>query len=234
MGWEPDPGQRAVTDMHRPQLAVPQEPVVPEPVRLTAVPRGPSPPEPVPPADGELIRTASDPAEFAQLFDRYAVKIHRYVARRLGSTEADDLLGQTFLIAFERRHRYSGTADGALPWLYGIATNLVHRRRRDEVRQYRAYARSEPAGLDQHGDPLATEVAARVDAASASRLLNGVLAGLRQVERDVLLLYAWEDLSYAEIAEALGLPIGTVRSRLHRARRALRSALGPAFEENQS
>ncbi|WP_433005893.1 RNA polymerase sigma factor [Kribbella sp. CA-294648] len=221
--------------MHRPRLATavadtdPPEPEPPQRVPLAAVP-----PEPVPPADGELIRTASDPAEFAQLFDRYAVKIHRYVARRLGRTEADDLLGQTFLIAFERRHRYSGTADGALPWLYGIATNLIHRRRRDEVRQYRAYARSEPAGFDQQGDPLATEVAARVDAASASRLLNGVLAGLRQVERDVLLLYAWEDLSYAEIAEALSLPIGTVRSRLHRARRALRSALGPDFEENQS
>jgi len=227
MGREPDPAQRAVTGMYQLRLAN-AEPVPLDPVPF--VPRlGPEPP-----ADGDLIQTADDPAEFAHLFDRHAVKIHRYVARRLGSTEADDLLGQTFLIAFERRHRYSGTADGALPWLYGIATNLIHRRRRDEIRQYRAYARSEPAGFDQHGDPLATEVAARVDAASASRLLNGVLADLRQAERDVLLLYAWEDLSYAEIAEALGLPIGTVRSRLHRARRALRSALGPDFEENQS
>ncbi|MEV8376558.1 RNA polymerase sigma factor [Kribbella sp. NPDC056861] len=190
----------------------------------------PAPAETGPPAD---LRQSSA-ADFALLFDQHAVAIHRYIARRLGSTEADDLLGQTFLIAFERRHRYSGSTTGALPWLYGIATNLIHRRRRDEVRQYRAYSRSEPAGFDQRGDPLATEVAARVDAASASRVLTGVLANLRQAERDVLLLYAWEDLSYAEIAAALALPIGTVRSRLYRARRALRSALGPDFEENLS
>ncbi|WP_427888855.1 RNA polymerase sigma factor [Kribbella sp. GL6] len=199
-----------------------------QPPRATTHP----PPDlaPGPPADAELVRAAR-PEEFAHLFDRYAVTIHRYIARRLGRTEADDLLGQTFLIAFERRHRYAGTADGALPWLYGIATNLIRRRRRDEVRQYRAYSR---AGDDRHPDLLATDVAARVDAASASRLLTGVLARLRPAERDVLLLYAWEDLSYAEIALALDLPIGTVRSRLHRARRALRSALGPDFEENPS
>ncbi|MGZ0151024.1 RNA polymerase sigma factor [Kribbella sp. WER1] len=185
-------------------------------------------PPPDPPADDDLVR-ADEPEEFARLFDRYAVTIHRYVARRLGRTEADDLLGQTFLIAFESRHKYS--ADGALPWLYGIATNLVRRRRRDEVRQYRAYAR---AGGDRDLDLLDAEVAARVDAASASRLLTGVLARLRPAERDVLLLYAWEDLSYTEIAQALDLPVGTVRSRLHRARRALRSALGPDFEENPS
>ncbi|NEA31279.1 RNA polymerase sigma factor [Streptomyces sp. SID13031] len=189
---------------------------------------------PEPPTDAEQIQVGEAPDDFAHLFDRHAVTIHRYLARRLGSTEADDLLGQTFLIAFERKHQYVGSAAGVQAWLYGIATNLIHRRRRDEVRQYRAYTRSEPAGFDQHDDPLATEVAARVDAASASRVLTGVLANLRQAERDVLLLYAWEDLSYAEIAEALNLPIGTVRSRLHRARRALRSALGPDFEENLS
>ncbi|GAA1676470.1 RNA polymerase sigma factor [Kribbella yunnanensis] len=200
--------------------------------RLRAATAEAAPLEPVPPP--VPIQAAEEPAEFAHLFDRYAVKLHRYVARRLGPAEADDLIGQTFLIAFERRHRYAGSADDALPWLYGIATNLIHRRRRDEIRQYRAYARSEPAGRDQNGDPLATEVAARVDAESASRALTGVLAALREAERDVLLLYCWEDLSYAEIAEALDLPLGTVRSRLHRARRALRSALGPDFEEKHS
>jgi RNA polymerase sigma-70 factor (ECF subfamily) len=222
--------------MHRLRVATAETvPIGPEPVLAELVPDSPTDDKSSQagetPSDQQIGET---PEDFALLFDRHAVTIHRYVARRLGTTEADDLLGQTFLIAFERRHRYSGTPVGALPWLYGIATNLIHRRRRDEVRQYRAYSRSEPAGFDQHSDPLATEVAARVDAATASRLLTGVLAGLRQAERDVLLLYAWEDLSYAEIAEALSLPIGTVRSRLHRARRALRSALGPDFEENLS
>jgi RNA polymerase sigma-70 factor, ECF subfamily len=187
------------------------------------------------PTDAQLVSSSQDsPEDFALLFDRHAVAIHRYVARRLGTTEADDLVGQTFLIAFERRHRYQKSSSGALPWLYGIATNLIHRRRRDEVRQYRAYSRSEPAGSFDHEDVLAGEVAARVDAESASRALAGVLAGLRRTDRDVLLLFAWEDLSYPEIADALGIPVGTVRSRLHRARRALRSALGPDFVENLS
>ncbi|WP_432891190.1 RNA polymerase sigma factor [Kribbella sp. CA-245084] len=185
-----------------------------------------------PPTDVELIRGATR-EEFALLFDRHAVTIHRYVARRLGVADADDLLSQTFLVAFERRDRYVGPATGALPWLYGIATNLIHRRRRSEVRQYRAYSRSEPAGRDTHDDPLATDVASRVDAEAAKRALARALAGLRAPERDVLLLYAWEDLSYAEIAVALAIPVGTVRSRLHRARKAVRTTLGPTFEENQ-
>ncbi len=217
MWWEPDQAVRAIAGMHRVQATTTEA----IPSGLAA---GPAPP----------IRLGETPEDFARLFDQHAVTIHRYVALRLGRTEADDLLGETFLIAFERRHGYVGTEAGTLPWLYGIATNLIRRRRRDEVRQYRAYARAEAADHDQHSDPLATEVAARVDAASASRVLNGVLAGLRQAERDVLLLYAWGDLSYAEIAEALNLPLGTIRSRLHRARRALRSALGPDFEENLS
>jgi RNA polymerase sigma factor (sigma-70 family) len=180
--------------------------------------------------DAELIAISrASPESFAVLFDRHAVAIHRYVARRMGAAEADDLLGQTFLLAFERRHRYDVSRAGALPWLYGIATNLIHRRRRDEVRQLRAYSRT---GTERDPDGLAAEVAARLDAAETTRALSGVLAGLRSVERDVLLLYAWEDLSYAEIAQALQMPLGTVRSRLHRARRALRSALGPDFEEN--
>lgn len=194
-----------------------------------------SAPSPTTDPDARLISSSQDaPEDFALLFDRHAVAIHRYVARRLGSSEADDLVGQTFLIAFERRHRYHESSAGALPWLYGIATNLVRRRRRDEVRQYRAYSRSDPAGSLDGADILAAEVASRVDAESASRALAGVLAGLRQSERDVLLLYAWEDLSYPEIADALDIPVGTVASRLHRARRALRTALGPAFLENPS
>jgi RNA polymerase sigma-70 factor (ECF subfamily) len=179
--------------------------------------------------DAELIAASRDsPDEFALVFDRHAVAIHRYIARRLGSAEADDLLGQTFLLAFETRDRYDGTRAGALPWLYGIATNLIRRRRRDEIRQYRAYSRT---GVDRDQNSFDNELAARLDAATAGRVLSGVLAGLRAVERDVLLLYAWEDLSYSEIAQALDIPIGTVRSRLYRARRALRSALGPDFEE---
>ncbi|NIK60874.1 RNA polymerase sigma factor [Kribbella shirazensis] len=210
MEREPNVGERAETGM---QPAVPTVPVAGS----------------EPPADADVIRGATR-EEFALLFDRHAMTIHRYVARRLSTADADDLLSQTFLIAYERRDRYVGPADGALPWLYGIATNLIHRRRRSEVRQYRAYARSEPAGR-YYGDPLAGEVASRVDAEAAQRALTRALAGLREQERDVLLLYAWEDLGYAEIAAALDIPVGTVRSRLHRARKSVRAALGPSFED---
>lgn len=222
MGREPEPGVRARTGMHTRT----------QPAASVGPPDGPEPP-----TDAELISAASR-EEFALLFDRHAVKIHRYVARRLGTAEADDVLSQTFLIAYERRGDYTapepgaGAFDGALPWLYGIATNLIHRRRRSEVRQYRAYARSEPAGRHTHDDPLASEVASRVDAEAAQRTLARALAGLRQPERDVLLLYAWEDLGYAEIAAALDIPVGTVRSRLHRARKSVRATLGPDFEEH--
>ncbi len=179
--------------------------------------------------DAELIAASRDsPDHFALVFDRHAVAIHRYIARRLGRTEADDLLGQTFLLAFERRHRYAATRENALPWLYGIATNLIRRRRRDEIRQYRAYSR---AGTDRDHESFDSDLARRLDAATAGRVLSRVLAGLRAADRDVLLLYAWEDLSYPQIAQALDIPIGTVRSRLHRTRRALRSALGPDFED---
>ncbi|WP_433167143.1 RNA polymerase sigma factor [Kribbella sp. CA-247076] len=185
--------------------------------------------------DGQLVSSGEDArADFAVLFDRHAVAIHRYVARRLGSTEADDLVGQTFLIAFERRHGYQDSPAGALPWLYGIATNLIHRRRRDEVRQYRAYSRFGADEVLDGSDVLSAEVSSRVDAKSASRVLAGALARLRPIDRDVLLLYAWEDLSYPQIADALGIPVGSVASRLHRTRRVLRKALGHDLQENPS
>ena len=179
-------------------------------------------------------RIPLDAEAFALLFDLHAPAIHRYIARRLGTGEVDDLVGQTFLIAFESRDRFEGSSSGALPWLYGIATNLIRRRRRDEIRQYRAYSRSAPGAASAGTDTLSAEVVDRVDAETTSRALAGVLAGLRQTDRDVLLLYAWEDLSYPEIAAALKIPAGTVASRLHRARRVLRAALGSDFQENRS
>ncbi|TCC04106.1 sigma-70 family RNA polymerase sigma factor [Kribbella soli] len=185
-------------------------------------------PAPGPAASGQT------PEDFAVLFDLHAPAIHRYIARRLGTGEADDLVAQTFLIAFERRDSYRESPSGPLPWLYGIATNLIRRRRRDEIRQYRAYSRSDPGAAPAGADTLSAEVVDRVDAETTSRALAGVLAGLRQTDRDVLLLYAWEDLSYPEIAAALKIPAGTVASRLHRARRVLRAALGSDFQENRS
>jgi RNA polymerase sigma factor (sigma-70 family) len=173
--------------------------------------------------DAEFI-AASVPAgeAFAALFDRHARTLHRYLARRAGVAAAEDLLAQTFLVAFETRDRYDQARADARPWLYGIATNVLRRARRDEVRLYRALART---GVDPDVACPADRVAARVDAAAATAALAGVLAELPARDRDVLLLVGWGGLRQDEVAVALDLPLGTVKSRLHRARSRLRAAL---------
>ncbi|MFC0038947.1 RNA polymerase sigma factor [Actinomadura rayongensis] len=183
-------------------------------------------------SDADLIRRShDDPEAFAALFDRYAPMLYRYVARRLGPDPAEDLVGDTFLAAFGRRDRYDLDRADARPWLFGIVTKLVARHHRDEAARYRALRRT-PAGA-VHDDP-ADAVAAAVTAAAVRPRLAGALEALPRRDRDVLLLVAWADLNYAETAEALGIPVGTVRSRLNRARRKVRAALGdtdPTREE---
>lgn len=180
-------------------------------------------------SDASVIeRSWDEPDAFAVLFDRYADDIHRYAARRLGTEAADDLMAETFVIAFQRRRRYDLSRPQARPWLYGIVTNLVGEHRRAEARRLRALSRvaSTAPGEGGGGEPMAERVAARVSAESARGALAGALAKLPARYRDVLLVIAWGDLDYAEAAEALGVPVGTVRSRLHRARSRLREALG--------
>ncbi|MEV4892686.1 RNA polymerase sigma factor [Nonomuraea sp. NPDC059023] len=175
-------------------------------------------------ADAELIqRSRRDPAAFAALFDRHAPALHRYVTRRLGDSLADDVVAETFLTAFRRRARYDVSHPEARPWLYGIAANLIGKHRRKEQRFYQALART---GVDEVAESYADRVEARVSASAAQRDLAGALAVLSPEDREVLLMIAWADLSYEEVALALGIPIGTVRSRLHRARKKTRAALG--------
>ncbi|MBC9711941.1 RNA polymerase sigma factor [Streptomyces sp. TRM66268-LWL] len=184
--------------------------------------------------DAEVIRRSlAQPELFAQLYDRYAPDIHRYAARRLGDGAADDLTADTFLAAFRTRSRYDLSRGNARPWLYGIAANLIGKQRRTEIRALRALART---GTDPLAESWVDRADSRVDAQSAHAPLAGALAGLSAGDRHVLLLVAWADLSYPEVAEALGIPLGTVRSRLNRARRKVRSALGadPAFVVNAS
>ena len=165
------------------------------------------------------------PERFAAIFDRHAPHIQRYLARRLGPQVADDLVAETFLVAFGKRARYDLNRLDARPWLYGIATNLARQHQREEVREYRLRAAVGPAPVhDGHAD----RVAAQVSAAAMHRLLAAALAELSLGDRDVLLLIAWETLTYEEVAEALGIPVGTVRSRLNRARRQVRAALATA------
>lgn len=174
--------------------------------------------------DAEILRRSRhEPECFAVLFDRHYAAIHGYASRRLGRGLADDVAAETFLIAFDRRGRYDVSRPDARPWLYGIASNLVARHHRAEVRQYRALAK---AGTAETGDGHADAVAERVDAQAAKGPLAAALAGLPRGDRDVLLLVAWAQLSVQEAGEALGIPAGTARSRLHRARRRIRAALG--------
>jgi RNA polymerase sigma factor (sigma-70 family) len=173
--------------------------------------------------DSELIlASAHEPEAFGQIFDRHAQAIHRYVARRIGGSLADDLTAEAFLIAFRGRDRYDPAQSDARPWLYGIAANLLRGHQRAEVRQYKALSRTgiDPAMAD-HGD----RVAAQVAAADHVRALAGVLAKLPVREREVLTLVSQAELSYPEVARALDIPIGTVRSRLHSARNRIRKAL---------
>ncbi|MFC4592471.1 RNA polymerase sigma factor [Sphaerisporangium corydalis] len=174
--------------------------------------------------DSELIaESRTRPDAFAALFDRYSGMLYRYVSRRLGPEVAEDLVGETFLIAFRRRDHYDLTHPDARPWLFGIVTKLVARHHRTEAARYRALMR---APVEHTTESPADRVASGVTATASRPLLAPALAGLAKGDRDVLLLIAWGDLSYEEVAEALGIPIGTVRSRLNRARRKVRAALG--------
>ncbi|MFD3622134.1 RNA polymerase sigma factor [Streptomyces sp. NPDC058676] len=187
------------------------------------------PPDPSSPEDAQVVaQSLEEPELFARLYDRYAPDIHRYVERRLGVGAADDITAETFLIAFRLRSRYDTTRPNARPWLYGIAGNLIGKQRRAEVRALRALART---GHDPVAETWSERADDRVTAQAAQAPLAGALAALSVGDRHVLLLVAWADLTYTEVSEALGIPVGTVRSRLNRARRKVRSALGadPAF-----
>jgi len=175
------------------------------------------------PDDASVIaRSRLEPEAFSVLFRRYAPPLKRYVTRRIGADAADDVVAETFLLAFRQRDRYDLTRGDVRPWLYGIATNLIARHRRDEIRLYQAVART---GADPVAEQFTDRVDAAVSASATSRGLAAALAALPQRYRDVLLLMAWGDLSYEQIALALAVPVGTVRSRLHRARTTLRRHL---------
>jgi RNA polymerase sigma-70 factor (ECF subfamily) len=174
------------------------------------------------PTDSEAIGASlSEPRSFGVIFERHFPAIHAYLRRRLDDQRADEVTAQTFFVAFDQRGRFDLRRPNARPWLFGIATNVAHGHRRHELRELRAVATisPEPAG------PL-DGVEARLDAERMRGVLARGLADLPAEEADVLLLLVWAELSQAEIADALEIPLGTVKSRLSRARARLRDALG--------
>jgi RNA polymerase sigma factor (sigma-70 family) len=173
---------------------------------------------------GLIAGSLESPVLFAELFDRHFDPIHFYLARRVGGQLADDLASEVFLQAFKARSRYDTAEADARPWLYGIASRLLSRHYRDETRRLRAYSRAtrELTVVD-----ATEEVDARADATAAAPGVDIALATLAPGDRDALLLFVWGELSYGDIGRALEIPTGTVRSRIHRARRIVRELLGP-------
>jgi RNA polymerase sigma-70 factor (ECF subfamily) len=173
------------------------------------------------PTDAEIMAACvDDPRPFGAIFDRHAAPIHVYLVRRLGPDHAEAVLGETFRIAFERRRAYRLDRVDARPWLYGIAANLVLQHLRREGRQLATAIR-----LGERTRPTTaweSDVDDRLDAEQRWPSLQAALDALEPRDREVVILYAWEELSYAEIADALDIPVGTVRSRLSRARRLIR------------
>jgi RNA polymerase sigma-70 factor, ECF subfamily len=176
------------------------------------------------PSDAEVIgRSRDEPEAFGLIYDRHAATVLRFLGRRVGAEVAEGLVGELFRIAFERRKTFDASRVTALPWLYGIGSNLLLKHRRGEARRLRANARM--AATDEAADRRAS--AGALDARVLFPRVADAIEALPDGEREALLLFAWEDLSYQSVAEALELPIGTVRSRLNRARAHLRELLEP-------
>jgi RNA polymerase sigma factor (sigma-70 family) len=165
----------------------------------------------------------ADPAEFETAFRQHFPPIYRFISRRVGSALAEDLAAETFAIAYRRRASFQPARGSLRSWLYGIAANLVRDHWRAEQHLLALDARLLPEVDLEDGSDAADD---RVMAALLAPRLAGALGQLTRDQRDVLLLHAWVELSHEEIAAALRVAPGTVRSRLSRARALLREQLG--------
>jgi RNA polymerase sigma factor (sigma-70 family) len=175
--------------------------------------------EPQAAADGRI----AGPADFEAAFRQHFPPIYRFIARRVGSALAEDLAAETFATAYRRRARFDPGRGSLRAWLYGIAANLVRNQWRAEQHLLALDARLVPEIDSSDGSEAADR---RVIAALLAPQLAAALAQINADHREVLLLHAWAELSHEEIATALDIAPGTVRSRLSRARAALRGQLG--------
>ena len=166
--------------------------------------------------DAALIEgSLTEGASFAAVFDRHYPAIYRFLRGRVGADLAEDIASEVFSVAFRRRTAYDLSCADSRPWLYGIAVNLLRGHRRSEARRLAALARAADSRDDVEGG-----IGEGLDPSLAA-----ALADLSYEERSLILLFAWAELSYEQLAEALALPLGTVRSRLSRTRAKLRASL---------
>jgi RNA polymerase sigma factor (sigma-70 family) len=168
--------------------------------------------------DAEIFqRSIRDPDAFREIFERHASTVHAYARRRIGTTAGEEILAQTFLTAFEKRSRFDLSYESARPWLLGIATNIIRHHLREEREHLTALGKM---FREQPEDPV--DDVARLDAQRMKPRLIAALLALSDDDRETFLLLALGQLTYEEVASALRIPIGTVRSRIHRARIHLR------------
>jgi RNA polymerase sigma factor (sigma-70 family) len=164
---------------------------------------------------------AGDHDEFGVLFTEHARPVYNHAFRLTGDwSAAEEVVSLTFLEAWRLRGTVRPEGGSLLPWLLGIAINVARNVSRAARRHQAAMSRLPQAGRVPY---FAGELAGRLDDAEQIRRVRAAIAGLRRAERDVLALCVWSGLDYAEAAEALGVPVGTVRSRLSRARRKLQN-----------
>ncbi|MFB6679024.1 RNA polymerase sigma factor [Streptomyces sp. NPDC056390] len=166
-----------------------------------------------------LARATTEPAAFEPLVARHSVALHGYLARRAPAA-ADDLLSEVWLQAFAHRQTFDAARGAARAWLFGVARNVLARHWQQLARDPGAPPAGDPAGSDPW-----QAVDQRLDAVAAGPSIRRMLAELPETERELLLLVAWEGLTPTEAATVVGIPAGTARSRLHRARARLRARL---------
>lgn len=177
----------------------------------------------------DVQQSLSGDDAFERLFDEQFPALFRYLSRRIRSDRAEEIAAETFLVAYRDSQRFDPTRGSPRAWLFGIAAKKLLREHRRERRELRAYGAS---GVDPLGFGF-EELDNRLDARESAADLAAALAELKPGDREALLLFAWAELSYAEIAVALAIPIGTVRSRINRARRQMRAALSlPDYQED--
>jgi RNA polymerase sigma factor (sigma-70 family) len=177
--------------------------------------------------DAVVIRQSLlDPRSFSLIVERHATSIFRYLVCRVDRSASEDLLADVFAAAFQARDRYDASYESALPWLLGISTNVVRHYQRSEVRRGSMMRRL------THLNRRSIEVSEAIDAVAVTAELHDEMLSMRRAlgalsesHRQVLVLSAGLGLSYEDVARTLGIRIGTVRSRLSRARRRLRELL---------